>query len=449
MVEVGGVCGDRPAFHWSAPAGDLGVLSSTAVNRALGSRFGVVRACEPLPWVEGLPRISIMMAQGALRIPGWTFLTPPDGTGVSVDPEVARIAAVAETVERYCGMAPADPTQLVRGCGRDLCDVAVPPNRFPRLSTRQYGRFSALGPLTEDRVVDWSWAISLTHQRSALVPAAFVYWSVGGRPPNDFSPEMVSSGFAAHVSLPNAALAGLCEVLERDALAIAWHNRLPLTPLDAGDTSVGELLSGSLAGCGLDYELFSIPTDGPFPVVMAVSWSEVSQPHAMVGVACRPDPVAAATKALYEVCQGLPRHRAGGSVRPRQFRELSDHADLYASPEGARLLRRHLVRSAERASLSDLRTVGAGAPESALTAGVDALAANGLEVLISELTTPDVAILGFRVVRVLVPGTVDMCADARFPPLGTPRLYELPVELGLRHRPLPERRLNRLPVPLA
>ena len=417
--------------------------------RVVGSRYGIVRRCIEFPGGDGLPRIHTWVAQGPRRIPGWSFRDPPDGTGVSADTDLARLASVAEAVERYSSMAPLDPALVVRASFAELGASAVAPRAFARMSSVQHARFPKVKPFTDDKVVDWCWAFSLTRGVPVRVPAALVYFSSGGSPPNDFSAEMVSSGFACHVSLPHAALTGLCEVLERDALSVAWHNRLPLTPLLA-DASVEELAAEALGGCGVRLSLFRVPTDSPFPVVLALARSDERTPHAVVGIACRSDPIAAAVKALCEVCQILPRFRVRPPTPPARLRELADHASFYATAEGARLLDRHLVVAAGAAHpLESLATVGVGSAPHDLAAGVAALERVGLEVLVVEVTTPDVAQAGFCVLRVLVPGTLDMCADPRFPQLGTPRLYELPVRLGLHRRPVPESRLNRLPIPLA
>lgn len=69
--------------------------------------------------------------------------------------------------------------------------------------------------------------------------------------------------------------------------------------------------------------------------------------------------------------------------------------------------------------------------------------------LAAELTTADVAQAGWRVVRVMVPGTVWPGTRPEMAPLGARRLYRLPVDLGLRSTPLSEHELRSLPVPLS
>ncbi len=134
-------------------------------------------------------------------------------------------------------------------------------------------------------------------------------------------------------------------------------------------------------------------------------------------------------------------------VPPQTVRRFEDHALFFATRDGASVLRRCLDEAVGSQPLQQA-TTGASATEE-LSRVVTALAELGLEVLALELTTPDVAAAGFRVFRITVPGTIDIAADARYPRLGGRRLYELPVRLGVRDRPLAEDELNLLPAPLA
>lgn len=424
--------------------------SRQAADRVVGRRFGIVRDCVPVPWSQGLPPVAVYAASGPQQMPGWSIRIPPDGTGVSQDPEAARLAAIAETVEAYCALAPADPRLLVRASFTRLRERAVEPAALRQLSDKQYEQFPDLHPLTEDKVVDWCWAFSLTQQRAVRIPAAFVHWSLGIKAPNNFVAEQLSTGFAAHVSPACALLAGLCEVLERDALTIAWHTGLPFTPLGDDGTGGLEALTALFTDCEMSCELFRVPTDGPFPVVLAVAGNPRGEPYAVVGAACRPDSLAAATKAAYEAGQALFRFRDQGPQPPAQVRTLEDHAALYATDaDAATSLYRRLRSPAASQELPAAATPAPDSVDGAIETAVAALAHLDLEVLVTETTTPDVAAAGYRALRVLVPGVVDMAVDDRFHPLGTQRLYEVPTRLGLQQHLLDPADLEPLPVPLA
>lgn len=345
-------------------------------------------------------------------------------------------------------MAPPTPGFLVRGSYRDLEEMAIAPSQFAWLSDEQYLRFPRLSPLTERKVVDWCWSYSLTHSRAVLVPAGLVYFSCGRRAPNDVLPEMISTGTACHVSVPQAVLAGLYEVLERDAVTIAWHNRLPLTALDSAATPVADLLAERLGDCGMHFQLFQVPTDAAPPVILATATSNECEPYVTVGAACRLDPIEAATKALYEACQVLASLRDRKTEHPTYMRRVEDHALFYATLQGGRLFHDNLVVGSRR-FLKELPLASAGSDAVDLKLIVGMLADLGLEVIVHEVTTADVAGTGFRVVRVLVPGTIDMSVDTRFLKLGGHRFHDLPLRLGIRRRTLPKRQLNLLPLPLA
>lgn len=316
---------------------DLMIASRQAADNVL-SEYGVVRSCKAAESL-GIPEISIVVAEGAKRMQGWRFHSAADGTGVSVNYETARLTAIAESVERYCAMAPPRMGSLLQHKYADVHRLAIDPASFAWMSSRQYRRFPRLNPLTQEKTIDWCWGYSLNQRRKTLIPAALVYWALGGTSRSDFLPEMGSSGFACHVSWTHAVMSGLCEALERDALAIAWHARLPLTPLDPVGTTAGSVV-GFLRATGLSYLLFQVPSDGPFPVIMAVAKSDDPEPFAVVGAACRPDPVAAATKAIFETCQGLCWLRDKRPGEPSRIAQLDDHAAFYAWPKGARLLLR-------------------------------------------------------------------------------------------------------------
>ncbi len=438
-----------PAFHLG-PEG-TGTLDAArkAADRAVGGRFGILRRCRELPLADGCPRLHTFVARGPYRLNDWWFCMPVEGTGVAAEPEIARISAIAEAIERYCLVAPGQPDLFIRAAFRDIEGHAVIPSALSLMSSRQYHDLPGLEPLTNDKVIDWCWTFSMSRHCPVMAPAALVHFNTQGRPPNNFLPELETTGAACHVSLPHAILAGLCEVLERDALTIAWQNRLPLIPLTTEGTRASELIAGPLANCDAEFSLFEIPTDSPFPVLLAIATSDSHHPHAVVGAACRSNPVSAAVKALCEAGQMLRRQRDRGARYPETISDFSDHADFYSTPEGARRLRENVNISPHTKSVADRRQPDTGHAIRDLQSAVAMLASLGREVLVADLTTADVAPTGFRVIRVFVPGAIDMSADERFPRLGGTRLFDLPVRLGLRAKAFSESDLNLLPGPLA
>lgn len=434
-------------LHLGSDAAGSMAASRAAAARVMGRRFGIVSSCAPAATgCDGSP-LHIFAAAGACRLPHWRFLARATGTGVSTDPELARIAAISEAVESYASMAPAPRDQLLRSSYADLHARAVAPTTLALYSPEQYERHESLQPLHDESEIDWCRGWSLVADAPTFIPAALVHLTYPHGPPNNFVAEVTSTGIAAHVALADAILAGACECMERDAVCIAWCNRLPFRRLDPSGSALEALVAEGF-GANVEIDLYDVPTDSPCPTVMAIAWTASAPPHAAVGVACRRDHVTAAYKAICEAAQMRSRFLARGAPPPRDVRTFDDHADFYAGSDGAHRLY-GVVSGGPVARLADLPRRDDGSAGAALAEIVTALRQRGDDLLVAELTTPDVAAAGYRVVRVLAPGLLDTCADARFPRFGGERLYQTPVALGLRRGPLPEAELNPLPSPIA
>lgn len=457
------VGGARSGFHLG-PFEDFGIDESYAVLRVLiGKQFGIVQDCLPVETVidesnrtRRQPMIHTYTARGPRRVGVHEFPYRAVGTGIAIESKIAKVKAIAEVVERYCSLVPCSSEQLIRGSFNDVImqDRTIPPSSFALLSESQYQKWPNLKALTNTKVIDWRRAYSLTYETSTLVPAGLVHFDCVSREPNNYLPDLCSSGYACHPSVHECILRGLCEVLERDALVIAWRRRLPLVPIEIAGSCVGRFVSRYFWQIPWDLSLFRIPSDSPFPVVVCLASSATHYPHAALGSACAPSAGAAARKALLEAYQMLHRSRSANQWSEALGgipRDLDQRASLYAEKAGAERLFRTIRRHSSPIHIQELEgsfSASACSPD-LLGWGIDALAEAGREVLVADVTTPDVATSNIWVVRVIIPGALDICIDSRFPRLGGRRLYQVPEKLGLRCLNTTDSNLNLLPVPLA
>ncbi|TDB90306.1 hypothetical protein E1264_05325 [Actinomadura sp. KC216] len=361
-----------------------------------------------------------LAATGAFALPlgnpvvGGTSWTSPD--------EAAR-RALGEAAERYAGHL-VSPGRLVRSTWRRLGPDAVDPSALALYSSGQHERpgFPFAG-LSRDAPTGWV-AGRTAAGTGCLVPASLVWLApgehaeIGGRPAH----LPVAAGIAAGPTLEAARSAALAEVVERHALATAWHGRRAFPPLAAPPLPVPD---------GVRLRWFQVPNLLGAPVVLCVAQRDGDRLGA--GCALVPDaddPVAAAgAKAAAEalvsldtldaVIDGIPEwsgvlkpHRDDRRYADAYRPDLSDATDLVCTLQ---LLADRRIAGRVVARLTGGRPGGRWLP-----GRIDldaALAARGLPIVTVDLTPPDLERLGLAVARVVVPG-LRSTGPAAFPFLG-------------------------------
>ncbi|UOX89544.1 YcaO-like family protein [Amycolatopsis sp. FBCC-B4732] len=382
------------------------------------------------------------------------------------DPAHARVSARGEAVERYCATRP--PRDVVHGSHDDLVArglTALSPGRLALYSPRQYATPGfPFTPFLPSSPVHWVRATSLgggdVHVPAFLVHTGWPHVPKASEEPLHAFPAI--GGTAAGETLEAAIRSGLQEIVEHDASAVWWLNGAPQPTLAPTPRLA------SLAGAD-EVRFWSIANAFGVPVLAAA----VRSPEGWltVGTATRPDPEQAALKALAEAytlqitCRTLDDRDAlsaiiagyGGRPGPlRPWRAERDYADHYGPADLVELLCHQQFHLDPRAGAAALAWATGGPPldwaaiprpaDDSLDALLACVAAAGHEVLYVDLTTPEAAADGVRVVRVLVPGTVGT-APAAYPPLGLRRVQDLGVRLGWHPEPLDEEQLNRDPMP--
>ena len=149
-------------------------------------------------------------------------------------PRQVRLSALAELLERYSGVF--DGTEpCIRATGAALGDVAIHPNACMGFSEHQYSVRNA-NNIPEDKIrwvpvrfredveIDWTPVCSLTTGATRYLPTSYCYY--GYRSNDPLFARADSNGCAAGAVLEEAVLHGFLELVERDAVALWWYNRL-------------------------------------------------------------------------------------------------------------------------------------------------------------------------------------------------------------------------------
>lgn len=354
--------------------------------------------------------------------------------------EHALASTLGESVERYC-MNYCDKSQTFVAPYREVADEAVSPELVRLYSRRQVeeaGPDSRLTYFDEDTPVRWVWGTSLPTGRPRLIPASLVYMHHHLEDGEADVGRSTSTGLAAGVTLEEAILSGILEVLERDAFMISWLQRRVRGEIRIDDDRLTELLERRFftRHPSVSLRLFDLTLDVPVPTVTAVLERPTEFGKVLcVTAAARLSAPAAVRKTLAELGQlfSFFRYLAQRDWEPEpDFSNVTDfdyHSLLY-------LRRPELIpeafafcRQAPEIPLGEIPDRSTGRVLGDLRFCMEKLEQAGLETVVVDVTTPDVREAGFWVVRVLVPGMVPMHGDNR-PFLGIRRLYDLPRDLG-------------------
>jgi ribosomal protein S12 methylthiotransferase accessory factor len=397
-----------------------------------------VQGIEPSRW----PSIRLALAPAATHVLDAEFartwrrqVQPPSGKGFSR--REAHDSALGEAIERYCGEF--DGTEpYVTTSFRRLGASAIDPGACMLYSQSQYarrhesnggdGRHAAPAPFDADQRLQWTAVRSLTQRTWRYLPSAYLYYGH----PDGWTPGMCradSNGCAAGPTKSRALLRGLLELIERDAVAIWWYNRVrrPTLPLRLLAGTRAEGFVRDIRRHGRDVWLLDLMTDLAIPVCGAISARTRRGARIAFGFAADLDPRRAAVRAMAELGQVLAAGDDDAIDPPHgQWLERATlHTDPYLVPAnrpGARRaadLSRGLHTTNDAAAIRYIRR---------------RLEARGLEVLALDQTRPDVRM---PVMRAIVPGLRHF-----WPRFAPGRLYQVPVQLGWLDSPTRECDLN-------
>jgi ribosomal protein S12 methylthiotransferase accessory factor len=351
--------------------------------------------------------------------------------------EQGEASALMEAIERYSGIFQGDEIRTTRRFTDFPSGDAIPPNDALLYSDAQYQRGLApvvgagdtpLTPTLFDRSakIEWSPVWSLRDKRFRYLPTSVLYFFYQG----SVAFLADSNGCAAGNTREEAIVQGFLELVERDAYAIWWYNRLQRPAVDLGrfdDPYVRELHS-RLIDAGRRLWVLDITSDLGIPSFVAVThWMQNEKENIEFGSGSHFDARIALLRTLTELNQFLSLGLMGGGTGEKSSLDgvtplrLADHPFL--TPNDA------------PAAHPDFDTkFGHLGTDEQVTACVRVAERLGFDFLVLDQTRPDIET---PVVRVIVPGLRHFYR--RFAP---GRLYDVPVKLGLRDRPLEEDELN-------
>jgi ribosomal protein S12 methylthiotransferase accessory factor len=338
-----------------------------------------------------------------------------DAAGVASGWDAAFMKALGEAFERYsAGIYRVDDFETASP--GDLSNTVDP------------FAFVCASEADPDAELQWVPGETLSTGEKVFLPAEFVHYPP---PSRQFRPP-TTTGLGLGNSGIEALLAGLYEVIERDAAVLSWYSTFEPLGLAVEDSGF-ETLADRARSEALSVTATLVTQDVDVPVVVTAVHRE-EWPAFAVGSDADLDAASAARSALAEALQNWMELRSMGR---EDAQDASGAIGRYADspPEAGSLVDPDATVPAASVGPDD-----PPADEAELAAVLDTLGEADLEAYATQTTTRDVEVMGFEAVRVVVPGAQPLFfGDAYF----GDRVESVPRELGFEpdlervHHPFP------------
>ena len=346
--------------------------------------------------------------------------------GKGVADEQSKMSALAEAIERYTVMYDGSEHKIYAKATALDAPVLLP-QQLKQYSKKQLDYFKkhpaaiqAIHEFREDIPLHWKPVYSVITDKKHYIPFTACH---SNTPLNDEQyVHFDSNGCASGNTLEEAILQGFLELIERDAVAIWWYNKMerPAISLeelnDEGFSKIKETLDPEW-----NYWLLDLSHDFNIPVVAAVGKHKENQAYRLA-FGAHLDAALACKRALTELYQII----VVGNQKDTAFAfdKINDQPFLFPSTTLA------------NRKLSDFESIANTDLKDDLLYCFHTAKTLGFDVLVADLSKASIPL---NVVKVIVPNL-----NFIWPEFGNSRLYQLPVQLGWRTQQLQEIDLNNL-----
>jgi ribosomal protein S12 methylthiotransferase accessory factor len=363
--------------------------------------------------------------------------------GAATDRRQAAAKSVSEAVERYSS-AIFDMEELPLSSFDAAAFPCVPPEEFVTYSAEQYEWPGFIYvPFERSTPVRWTEMTDLYTGGKISVPSAYVHMPYIYFQGTGDSPicQPISSGLACHITPEQSIVSAICEVVERDAFMINWQAMLAMPQIRIETLSDANFdRVARFEKVGHFVTLFNITMPEGIPTIMAVCRHSLPRIPALVfAAAADPSPEEAVRKSLDE----LAHTRRYMQMIKNDFEPLEvqpDHENITDQVTHLSFWCQHpnaqradfTFQSKKRIDFEEIPDLSTGDPARDVRTLVEKIHAGGHRVLLTELTTPDVAEYGFCVTKAVIPGYHPLQMGYKYRSLGGTRLWEKPRQLGLK-----------------
>ena len=402
--------------------------------KTISNDLGLLHHVIKLPGMNLDPK---MVSYGILPantefLSGEKFSGRSSGCGFSW--ESAMLGTIGESLERY---APSfhNPDEGICCAYTALENEAIHPKEYALFHAEQFKdkRFQIV-KFTENTELTWFPMHDLTDGIPKQVPGQFIYMPFSKD--NQCVTFNTSTGLAAHSNYYKAIITALYEVIERDSFTITWMQ--DIVPEKINISKEIQIYLNRHFPLQYEWHFFNATYDIKVPSVFGIRFGEAEYgKFVAVGSSTRGTFVEALRKVIQEIGQAVPYFRYllgekkewNPSDDFNLIQNFEDHSIFYTKRQDLWHVfekwrdqpgsfdvdwQEQLIRS----DTEEIRHV------------VKILKDLDLNVLIKDLTTPDIRESGFYSIKAFVPQLIPLAGSYPFYFLGGKRLYEVPKKMG-------------------
>ena len=435
--------------------GGAGVSQTVAVNSEHWNTDQVMRQ------LVGLPSLNLKLNSSVIA----------GGKGFGL--ASSFLSDLGESIERLSGSFAffKEDLDICAGSYSSLQQAgqnAIAPEALPLFADEQYASPNFFfQPFTYDTEFNWIRGRRLIGQEDIWIPLQLVLFFYISSIEETRIGYSSSSGMASHIDESLAIIAGVTELVERDALMVSWYADIPLRQVEVDRTLSSQKTNRALEHIRcLDGDVNFWLHDVGFPKLPCISATQLVPYYKkfayQAGAAAALDGEEAFTQALLEYGQSelqlkcailAPQRKLRRAVevifdappdKPlAEMRTFLETIGYYGHAENTGRLKEFFC-SDDTVVLSELPKVQFKDSERQLGHLKEILQQYNIDPIIIDCTHEQMSQV--KVVKVFIPELVQPHVSA-YPYLGHPRIYELPMKMGLRDKPLTFKELKSGPVP--
>lgn len=343
------------------------------------------------------------------------------GLGISKNKEIAVISSFFESIERYC-MSCTNKKYLHYSHISNIPEH-LRPTSFSPYSSAQYKANKQFKNPKKDKI---SW-VKLTgytdHRKSLYWPASLVYLPFSH---DGVIAETSSTGVAANITIKKAVASGLLELIERDAMMLNFG--LPIKQKEIDLDSIRGTQNWStimrIISSGFSIKLYKLYSDIDVPVYMGYIWKGSNNKfHFGVRGCANLKSDTAIEKVLKECLFSYFYSKNILDLKQNDKNKIKHLYEHFLYYQDEKMFQKLLKRKKDKIKYSPEKLTGKDL--------LKRISETGHDVYYFDLTTPDVNSF-CKVVKVVVPGLIDLNKSHSLPRLGETRYKIVKSKLGIK-----------------